>query len=267
MPVKGDDLASVLANIRKTIGNKDLWIDLKARQLRVMEFANTPYTAVAVSHRITVDLPATAWFDNGRLGARIVEIDGKKLILEGYAGRLIGPGESVNITDPSLRFLDAELLTPRDKDYVRAAVSAGLDRFMFSFVRSAADIREVRALCPGAVVCAKIEDRAGLAAVGEIAGAFDFVMGARGDLYTELDYPHLIVGAMRDIAATANDKAIAASRMFESLLKGAMPSCADISDIALLKEFGYRKFLIGDDICFDRNLLFKAIRIFEALFA
>ena len=57
-----------------------------------IEFANTPYTSVTLSHEIDVNIPSLVYFDNGRCGGQIVEIDGNKLILENYVGRLIGPG-------------------------------------------------------------------------------------------------------------------------------------------------------------------------------
>jgi hypothetical protein len=38
-------------------------------------------------------------------------------------------------------------------------------------------------------------------------------------------------------------------------------------DAHYLKEMGYRKFLIGDDICFKRDVLMQAVRVFKAVFA
>ena len=266
MPVKSGELKGKLAELNRRIQPKILWIDLKARQLRVTEFANSPYTAVTISHKIKLNLPATVYFDNGSLTAKLVEIDGHKLILEDYAGRMIGPGESVNIIDPSLEYLDPSLLTERDMTYVQTCRDLGIDHFMLSFTESASDIHNLKQLYPECQIMAKIESKKALTALREITESCEWIMAARGDLYTELDYPHEIGPALKMIHSVAGDKAVAASRMFNSLLKHPVPSCPDMMDILYLKDIGYRHFMIGDDICFKKELLFQVLRIFNTIF-
>ncbi len=266
MPVRQGELKNKLAELKERVHPKTLWIDLKARQLRVTEFANTPYTAVSISHKIKVNLPATVYFDNGNITAKLMEIDGNKLILEDYAGRLIGPGESVNIIDTSLQYLEPDLLTEKDRMYVQLCQEIGIDHFMLSFVESPDDIDIMKNLYPQSTIMAKIESKRGITNLQTIAGSCGWVMAARGDLYTELDYPHEIGIALKNIVSAAGDKAVAASRMFNSLLKHPLPSCPDMMDILYLKELGYRHYMIGDDICFKKELLFHALRIFKAIF-
>jgi hypothetical protein len=266
MPIKTGEEAATLRALQARIAPKPLWLDLKTRQLRVCAFANTPYTAVTISHHIRVDLPNTVYFDNGNITGKLVAIDGAKLILEDYVGRLIGPGESVNIVDDSLEYLEPELFTERDQMYLELSQQLGLRHFMLSSVEGVEDLNALRAISPDAVVIAKIESKKGVAHLAEIAPRADGVMAARGDLYTEVDYPHHIVAALQAIQRVAGAKSIAASRMLESLLKRPMPACADIMDIEFLKAMGYVKFLIGDDLCFKRDLLLRAIKIFTAIF-
>lgn len=266
MPVKEGQLREKLAELRDLVAPKALWVDLKARQLRVTEFANTPYTAVTVSHRIRVKLPATVCFDNGRVTGKLVEIDGHKLILEDYVGRLIGPGEAVNIVDGSLEYLDPGVLTARDTEYVELCRDLGIRHFMLSYVETPEDVACLRALHPDCVLMAKIENMKGLGNLAEILPAVDLVMAARGDLYTEVEMPHCIIDALRQVRQAAGDKAVVGSRMLESLLRHPMPSCADVMDLGFLKELGYSCFLIGDDICFKREVLMRALRVFQALF-
>ncbi|HOF00666.1 MAG TPA: hypothetical protein PK385_06100 [Spirochaetota bacterium] len=71
---------------------------------------------------------------------------------------------------------------------------------------------------------------------------------------------------MKYIYHTAEEKAVVGSRMFQSLIKFSSPSCSDIMDIAFLKDIGYRGFLIGDDICFKKEPLIRALNIFKAIF-
>ncbi|MCU0722319.1 MAG: pyruvate kinase [Planctomycetes bacterium] len=266
MPVKGGELRAKLEELRDAVAPKILWVDLKARQLRVAEFANTPYTAVTISHRIRVRLPATVYFDNGTLAAKLVEIDGNRLILEGYAGRLLGPGESVNLPEDSLEILEPGLLTDRDREYVDACRAAGLRHYMLSFVESPDDVRALRELHPEAAVMAKIESTKGLRRAEAIAAVSDGLMAARGDLFTEVEMPHHIGAAMKRVLAAAGPKAVAASRLLGSLLKQPSPSCPDVMDLLYLREMGYARFLLGDDLCFKRDLLMKAVRILTAAF-
>ena len=265
MPIKDGALEERLATLAQLTHGKPLWVDLKARQLRVKEFANTPYTAVTVSHRIRVDLPTTVCFDNGNLSATLVEVDGYRLILEDYAGRLIGPGESVNILDESLEYLDPDLLTSRDQEYVTACLNLGISDYMLSFVEHADDVRVLRKLHPGCRVVAKIESQKGLQNLAEIGAEADCLMAARGDLYTEVPYPHDIVPALRRIEAEGHGNSVVASRLLLSLLRHPVPSSADIMDLAFLLHMGFRRFMIGDDICFNRDLLMRALRVLRAL--
>lgn len=267
MPIRTGRTEDKLAELKAAVQPKTLWVDLKARQLRIVEFANTPYTAVTISHKIRVRLPTAVYFDNGNLTGKLVDIDGNKLILEDYAGRLLGPGESVNIIDDSLEYLEPDLLTERDREYVELCRKLDLPHFMLSFVEHAQDVERLRELYPGCVVMAKIESKRGLNNLEEIVPVADAVMAARGDLYTEVDYPHQIADAMKQIRQAAGDKSVAASRMLMSLLKHPMPSCPDVMDLQFLKDMGYRRFLIGDDICFKREVLMQAVRIFKAVFA
>jgi pyruvate kinase len=265
MPVKDGEIEATLAELKRKTGEKTLWVDLKARQLRVREFANTPYTAVTISHRISVDLPATAHFDNGKLAARLVAIDGYRLILEDYAGRLIGPGESVNIVDESLTFLDHDLLTAKDLEYVAACRQVGIEDYMLSYVERPEDLETLRAEHPGCRIMAKIESQRGMERLEEIAAVSDGLMAARGDLFTEVPYPHLVVPAVREIFEVDGPGAVVASRLLLSLLRHPVPSNSDIMDIAYLLQMGYRRFMIGDDICFKRDILMRAVRIFGAM--
>lgn len=266
MPVKGGQLKEKLSELKRIVSPKILWVDLKARQIRITDFANTPYTAVTISHKIGLHLPATVYFDNGSLTGKVVEIDGNKLILEGYAGRLLGPGESVNITDGSLTYLEPSIFTDKDLAYIEACGEVGLTHFMLSYVESPEDVAALKRLNPAATVMSKLESKKALRNLTSITGASDYIMAARGDLFTELDYPHQIGAAMKLIREAGLEKACAASRMLESILRHPVPSCSDMMDLCFLKELGFRLFLIGDDLCFNKDLLFKAFAIFGALF-
>jgi len=239
-----------------------LWVDLKGRQLRVVGCAMPPYTEVRLSHRIHVDTPVDVFFSDGTECVRAMAVDGERLILEDGPRRLVGPGESVNIVDPSLRIEGT--LTETDRAYLAAMRELGLKRVMLSFVENPTDVEEVRQLLPGAEVLLKIESRRGLGFVREHAASMGRLMAARGDLYVEVPRPHTIVTALRQIIR-ADSAAVVASRIFDSLATTAIPYSADIGDAAFLLELGYRTFLFGDAVCLRQEPILEALNLLEAL--
>lgn len=239
-----------------------LWVDLKARQLRVVGAAIPPYTEVRLSHRIRVPTPVDAFFSDGYECVRVAAVNGDRLILEDGPRRLVGPGESVNIVHP---YLEIEgTLTETDRAYLAVMGKLGLKRVMLSYVESPSDGEEVRRLLPGAEVMLKIETQRGLAFARRHGASLGRLVAARGDLYVEVLRPHRIVGALRDIVI-ADPEAVVASRIFESLARDAVPESADIGDVAFLLALGYRTFLLGDAVCLQRDSVLEALNLLEAV--
>lgn len=239
-----------------------LWVDLKARQLRVVEAATPPYTALRLSHRIRVRTPTSAWLSAGRERLEVRAVDGDRLILADGPRRLVGPGESVNIPDPSLEV--EGLLTESDRAYLEAMRRLGLSRVMLSYAESPDDLEAVRAVLPGAEVMLKIESRRGLDLARAWGSRLGRLLAARGDLYVELPRPHRILAALADIVA-ADPKAVVGSRLFESLLDHPVPASAEIGDVAFLLGLGYRTVLLGDALCFDREAVLAALELLGAI--
>ena len=239
-----------------------LWIDLKGRQLRVAEAAVPPFTAVRISHRIRVHTPTDAFFDDGRQHARVVAVDGDRLILEDGPRRVVGPGESVNIPHPSLQVEGT--LTETDRAYLAAMRETGQRRVMLSYVESPDDVAEVRGLLPDAEILLKIETRRGLSFARTHGTRLGHLVAARGDLFVEVVEPHRLVSAMREILA-ADPEAIAASRLFPSLARHPVPEAPEIGDAAFLLALGYRTFLLGDEVCLRRDSVLAALNLLGAV--
>jgi len=239
-----------------------LWVDLKGRQLRVMGGAIPPYSELRLSHPIRVDTPVDVFFSDGRERARAAAVDGDRLILEEGPRRLVGPGESVNIVHPSLRVEGT--LTATDRAYLEAMAEVGLRQVMLSYVERPEDVAEVRGLLPDAEVMLKIESVRGLELARRHGASLGRLMAARGDLYVEVLRPHRIAAALREIVR-ADPAAVLASRLFESLVAHPVPDCADVCDAAFLLELGYRTFLLGDALCFNRDTVLEALNLLEAL--
>mgnify|MGYP002641553065 CR=1 FL=1 len=239
-----------------------LWVDLKGRQLRVVGCAVPPFTEVTVSHKIQVPVPADVYFRDGKDHARLVEVDGERLILAAGPRRVIGPGESINIVHPDLSIQGT--LTGQDKAYLRAMQERGLGRVMLSYVEREADVAEILELLPGAEVVLKIESVRGLDLARRHGASLGQLMAARGDLYVEVPQPHRIVGALRDLIK-ADPGAIAASRLFPSLAWEPVPRASEITDVAFLISLGYRTFMLGDEVCLKRETVMEALSLLEAV--
>ncbi len=251
----------LLARLHRECGGKRLWIDLKGRQLRIAKFAYLPYAYVELTHEISVDLPAVICFKDS-VGCVVAIVDGHKLILNSRPCRVVGEGEPVNILHPSLRIKG--YLTESDHEYVAAAVKLDLHDYMLSFAEQDEDIAELMALDPQAHVMAKIESLRGLQWMRH--RPYDVgLMAARDDLYINMGDGHTaILDALRDIR-TADRNAVAASRFLESLEKGDTPSLTDITDIALMLSMGYKRFMLGDMICFHEEAFHAALALMAKL--
>ncbi len=247
---------------RLTKFKQPLWVDLKGRQLRVAGAAIPPFTEMRLSHRIKVNTPVDAYFSDGNERARIVAVDGDRVILEDGPRRLVGPGESVNIMHPSLEIEGT--LTETDKAYLSAMKEMGLTKVMLSYVESAADVEEVKSLLPNAEVLLKIETQRGLEFAKKNKSTHGHLVAARGDLYVEVLRPHKIVDAVRTVIQ-ADPNAIVASRIFDSLGWTSVPVSADIGDVAFLMEIGYRTFMLGDTVCLKRDSIIEALNLLEQM--
>jgi pyruvate kinase len=247
---------------RLTRYHQPLWIDLKGRQLRVVGAAIPPFTDVRISHTIRVNTPAEAFFSDGKETATIVAVDGDRLIFEDQPRRLIGPGESINIIDPSLE-IDG-YLTDLDQAYLEAMNKQGLNRVILSYVEGLEDLIEVKSIIPDANMLLKIETSKGLDFIEKYGQRDGRLVAARGDLFIEVKRPHHIIDAVRKIIRIDRN-AIVASRILDSLATDQIPISADISDVAFLLEIGYRTFLLGDAICLQRDSLIEALNLLEAI--
>jgi pyruvate kinase len=259
MPVK-DGPEEALARLSGL--SKPLWVDLKGRQLRVVGAAVPPYTEVQVSHPVRVNTPVDVFFNDGNEHARLVAVEGDRLILADGPRRVIGPGESVNIVHPSLQ-IDG-YLTETDRAYLAAMKAAGLKRVMLSYVEQIPDIEEVQSLLPDAEMILKIETRRGLEFARKHGAAHGQLAAARGDLYVEVLQPHRIINALRTVIA-ADPNAAVASRIFDSLGFQPVPVSADIGDAAFLLSLGYRTFIFGDIVCLQRDSILEALNLLEAV--
>jgi len=130
------------------------------------------------------------------------------------------------------------LETPTEEDLVlaRAMAAADVDFLAVSFVRTAADLRQVREVVGdwrGGIV-AKIETAHAVEALNELVEEADAIMVARGDLGIECpmeDVPHLQKQIVRRCVENGVP-VITATQMLESMITAPAPTRAEVSDVA-----------------------------------
>src|SRR5581483_4043300 len=129
-------------------------------------------------------------------------------------------------------------LTQNDLGDLELALELGVDFIALSFVRSAADVRDLRMLIERAGsharVIAKIEKAEAVEALDEIVAEADSVMVARGDLGVEIGAASVPLLQKRIIvrALESGKPVITATQMLESMIHHADPTRAEASDVA-----------------------------------
>jgi len=147
----------------------------------------------------------------------------------------LGPRKGVNVT-----FARPELPAITEKDIADLALAAelGADFVALSFVRSAADLQELRdrmqALGCGARVIAKIEKVEAYEHLDEIIRVTDGVMVARGDYGVEAGVARVPLMQKDTIARAtqAGKLVITATQMLESMINSPEPTRAEVADVA-----------------------------------
>lgn len=231
---------------------KRLWIDLKGRQLRIVQWAVPTFGDIVLNHEIEVELPARIVFRGGE-SSEIVEVRGNRVFVDPPPANAVGQGQAVNV---HARRLEVKgYLTEEDEEYLDAGASLGILDVMLSFVEGPEDVRVVREFLPGVRPVLKIESPAGLEFVrsaGRAGLAGCRLMAARDDLMVNLGgNPAEMLPALEELVAI-DPETILASRVFQGVEQKGTPSLADFCDIRLMETLGYRTFLLSDGICLRR---------------
>src|SRR4051794_37274361 len=129
-------------------------------------------------------------------------------------------------------------LTPKDLNDLEFALALGVDFVALSFVRAAADVRDLQAIIrqhgSPARVIAKIEKAEAIEALEEVLVESDAIMVARGDLGVEIGAATVPLLQKRIIlrCLQVGKPVITATQMLESMIEHAEPTRAEASDVA-----------------------------------
>ncbi len=174
------------------------------------------------------------WMDDGMIQLKVEEASPAAVRCLVVAGGRISDHKGISFPHVPL---PVSCLTPKDRDDLTFGIAQGIDFVAVSFVRSAADITEVRTFLreQGAAlpIVAKLERQEAMANLPGILTLVDAVMVARGDLGVDVpleDVPHIQKEIIRQ-ARVAKVPVIVATQMLESMITHLRPTRAEVSDV------------------------------------
>jgi pyruvate kinase len=173
--------------------------------------------------------------DDGQVVLEVEKVDGPRIHTRVRVGGVLSDHKGINRQGGGL---SAGALTDKDRADIQTAARLGVDFLAVSFARDAADIREARQLLRDAggegTIVAKIERSEAIQNLPAIIDASDAVMVARGDLGVEMGYAEL-TGLQKTIIHQTRNRSrvvITATQMMESMVHSALPTRAEVSDVA-----------------------------------
>ncbi len=178
----------------------------------------------------------TILIDDGLIELTVIKVGGEDIVCRVENGGYVSDRKSINVpnTDLSMPYLSAQ-----DRSDITFAAENGFDFIAASFVRSAADILDIKALlkeldCNTINIIAKIENRRGVENIDEIIGVSDGIMVARGDMGVEIPFeevPSIQKKIIRKVY-NAGKQVITATQMLDSMIKNPRPTRAEATDVA-----------------------------------
>ena len=206
-----------------TITSKDI--------LGTPELIATTFTGLARE----VTAGARILLSDGLIELRVRRVRGDDVECDVVNGGLLGEHQGINLPGIALTI---PALTEKDRKDLEFGLKHDIDLIAISFVRSAADVREVKQLIAGhgadVPVIAKLEKPQALEQLEEIFEAADGVMVARGDLGVEM-LPEQVPVIQKHVikrAAEWRKPVIIATQMLESMIENPRPTRAEASDVA-----------------------------------
>ena len=216
------------------------WVHLTAGQ----EFTLTTVQVEGDAHRCSItygELPGdvkagdTILLDDGLVRLTVLETSETEIRCRVENDGNMKNHKGVNV--PGVR-LNMPYMSQQDRDDLLFGAEQGFDYVAASFVRSAADVRELRHVLDQAGsrmrIIAKIENQEGVSNLPEILDAADGIMVARGDMGVEIDFAEIPLIQKNMIArcVACGKPVITATQMLDSMMENPRPTRAEITDVA-----------------------------------
>ena len=177
--------------------------------------------------------------NDGLIVLAVDAVEGSKIITTVIIGGELSNNKGINKQGGGL---SAPALTAKDMEDIRTAMAFQADYLAVSFPKNATDMELARQLANVAgaahghkpALIAKIERAEAIPALADILKASDGIMVARGDLAVEVGnaaVPALQKRMIR-MARDMDRVVITATQMMESMITNAVPTRAEVSDVA-----------------------------------
>lgn len=173
--------------------------------------------------------------DDGKVTVEVVEVSGTEVVTKVIHPGSVNSNKGLNLPGVAV---SVPALSEKDIADLKWAITAQVDFIALSFVRTAADLKDVHKIMDemGAriPVIAKIEKPQAVANLQEIVDAFDGIMVARGDLGVELPIEDVPMVQKRCItlARESAKPVIVATQMLDSMIANSQPTRAEATDCA-----------------------------------
>ncbi len=186
------------------------------------------YKYVAPGSRILID--------DGLVEMSVKAVDGTDIQCEVLNPGIVKNKKGVNV--PGVR-TDLPAVSEKDYNDILFGIESDVDFIAASFVRTAADVKEIRKILEEnngrhIRIISKIENAEGVDNIDEIIAISDGIMVARGDLGVEvpIEAVPLIQKKIISKCNFAGKPVITATQMLDSMMRNPRPTRAEVADVA-----------------------------------
>lgn len=233
-------------------------LDTKGPEIRLREFAEgkvmleagqtftlTTEEVVGDENRVSIsykDLPKDVsvgthiLIDDGLIAMTVKEVTDTDIICEVINGGKVSNKKGVNVPNVELSM---DYISPKDYKDIVFAVKEDFDFIAASFVRTAADVKQLRDILhehggDQIKIIAKIENNQGIQNIDQIIEAADGIMVARGDMGVEIPIEEVPIIQKMIIkkAYHAGKVVVTATQMLDSMMSHPRPTRAEATDVA-----------------------------------
>ncbi len=214
-------------------------------QLKKGDFITlTPEKIVGDEKRVSINYPTLhlelkpgnmIMVDDGKKQFEVVEIKGTDIKCKIIVGGDTKGRRGVNLPGA---YLKVSSLTDKDKKDIAFGIKNKVDIVAFSFVRTGADVQELRDILnkakSKALIMSKVETQEAVENIDEIIALSDAIMVARGDMAVEIGAENvpLVQKMIIDKCNQVGKPVVTATQMLESMIKSPVPTRAEVSDVA-----------------------------------
>ena len=209
----------------------------------------------------------TILLDDGLVRLTVLSTTASAIRCRVENGGVMKDHKGVNVPGVSLSM---PYMSQQDREDILFGMEEGFDFIAASFVRSAADVRELRKLLESRKsrirIIAKIENQEGINNLTEILAAADGIMVARGDMGVEIDFTEIPAIQKNTIAqcVAAGKPVITATQMLDSMIENPRPTRAEITDVANAIYDGTSAIMLSGETAAGRYPV-EAVRTMDAI--